>query len=198
MNKTLTCNDRKLKFSETKLSFSNIIYNNIFVEKNNKTVAETLVHEKYERLKPRVTEKYSKFLNDKLGTFLQHLKEKNDPFYKKFLNKYGDKHYSKFSISDPKLLDKKGLYLYCVNEEVKYIGKSTDTFENRINNGYGNISPKNCYKDGRSTNCRINSLVTANKDNIKLYLLPLDDDKEINETEKCLILHYKPEWNIQR
>jgi hypothetical protein len=197
MTKILTCNDRQLTFFEVELFFSNVIYDNIFSEKNNKTVAETLVHKKYEHLKQIVSKKYSKFLNDKLGAFLQDLKENNDPFYKEFLNQYGDEHYSKFLISDPNVLNKQGLYLYCINEEVKYIGKSTDTFEKRINNGYGNISPKNCYLDGQSTNCHINSLITANKDKIKLYLLPLTDVNEINETEKYLIQYYKPEWNIQ-
>jgi hypothetical protein len=196
MNKTLTYNNRKLTFVETKLSFSNIIYHNVFAEKNNKTVAKTLDHKRYKHLAPIVTKKYSKFLNDKLGTFLQYLKEKNDLLYSKFLNKYGDQHYSNFLISDSKILNQKGLYLYCINGEIMYIGKTINSFEKRINNGYGNISPKNCYLDGQSTNCHINSLVTENKDNIKLYLLPLTDDN-LNEIEKYLIQHYKPKWNIQ-
>jgi hypothetical protein len=29
----------------------------------------------------------------------------------------------------------------------------------RFNAGYGNISPKNCFKGGQETNCRVNNLV---------------------------------------
>ena len=29
----------------------------------------------------------------------------------------------------------------------------------RFNAGYGNISPKNCFKGGQETNCRLNNLL---------------------------------------
>jgi hypothetical protein len=31
----------------------------------------------------------------------------------------------------------------------------------RFNAGYGNISPKNCFKGGQETNCRLNNLLHA-------------------------------------
>ena len=29
----------------------------------------------------------------------------------------------------------------------------------RYNNGYGRISPRNCFQGGQSTNCRVNNLI---------------------------------------
>jgi len=75
--------------------------------------------------------------------------------------------------------------------------KGINTFNARINQGYANISPKNCYIDGQSTNCRVNSLVNDYSKYIKLFILPLDDDREIIKFEKILIDLLKPEWNIQ-
>lgn len=46
----------------------------------------------------------------------------------------------------------------------------------RVNNGYGKISPQNYFKDGQSTNFKVNSFVTKYKDNIELKILVLEDE----------------------
>jgi hypothetical protein len=86
-----------------------------------------------------------------------------------------------------------------LNNKIVYIGrvKGINTFNTRINQGYANIFPKNCYIDGQSTNCRINSLINTHAESIKLFILPLDNDREIIKFEKILIDLLKPEWNIQ-
>ena len=65
----------------------------------------------------------------------------------------------------------------------------------RVNSGYGTISPKNCFKDGQSTNCKINNLVTQYKDDVVLKILVLEDDKKIEKLEIELIEKHRPEWN---
>jgi hypothetical protein len=199
MKKKLTINGKNYIFKRTELYFEGGVYKDVFANlKNNKTLHETINTKEYISLKQKVLDEYKKNLNMKLGLFLKQLKDNNDSFYKEFLNKYGDSKYSKFKIVDKELLSQKGLYIYCVNDELKYIGRTTTPFNERINGGYGNISPKKCYKDGRNTDCHINSLITKYKKEIRLFLLQLEDDTSIKEIEKDLIKKYLPEWNINK
>jgi hypothetical protein len=72
-------------------------------------------------------------------------------------------------------------------------------FKERNNNGYGRINPKNCYKDGQSTNCHLNHLVAKYHNNTELYVYPLkSSDEEIGSLEKELMAIEKPEWNRQK
>ena len=64
-----------------------------FARKNNKTVAETLAHERYSQLKPIILERYSEALTDPPGSFLQELKPTGDPLYLQFLNSRGNRIY---------------------------------------------------------------------------------------------------------
>ena len=123
------------------------------------------------------------------------LKQHNDIFYKKFLNTYGDLEYSKFWLKDTKQHDLKGVYFYYVDNELKYIGRCRDSMQKRVNNGYGNISPKNCYIDGQSTNCKVNALVTKYRESVQLKIYPMDDNIKIEELEIKLINKFIPEWN---
>ena len=82
--------------------------------------------------------------------------------------------------------------------EVKYIGRCKDSMKKRINQGYGKIHPKNCYLDGQTTNCHINSMITEASNKVTLWLCEMQILSEIEIIEKELIRTYKPEWNIQR
>lgn len=188
---------KELVFKKVALTFIDEEYNNIFADKNNKTLKETVSHNRYKKFKGIVEKKYSNFLNFNLGVFLKHLKDSNDMFYLQFLNKHGDKTYSHFFIDENDVLQSKGLYLYSINEEVKYIGRCKDSFKKRINQGYGKIHPKNCYLDGQSTNCHLNSLITQNKKHINFYIHEMTDDKKIIEFEDELIKKYLPIWNTK-
>jgi hypothetical protein len=97
------------------------------------------------------------------------------------------------------VLNQKGLYAYTVENELVYIGRCLDTFKKRINYGYGKIAPKNCYRDGQSTNCHLNSLITIEKQtkSVCLYILNMNDIDEIKNTEVDLIQKYNPRWNKQ-
>jgi hypothetical protein len=73
------------------------------------------------------------------------------------------------------------VYALTVADAARYIGECAN-FSARFNNGYGNISPKNCYKGRQETNCRLNNLVylaTACGEAIRLWFLPTDDYKSV-------------------
>lgn len=186
------------EFTQVPLTFNGKSYRDIFGEKNNKTVAETLEHRRYAKLKNEVTEKYHKSLDKPLGIFLLGLKKDGDGFYKNFLNKYGDLAYTIFTISDRAYFDCTGVYGYQSDNELKYIGRCKDSMKKRVNQGYGKIHPKNCYLDGQATNCHLNARITDTKSNITLWLHQMDIPSEIKALEMALIRAYNPTWNIQR
>jgi len=124
------------------------------------------------------------------------LKESDDGFYRRFLNKYGDSTFCRFAITDDRYLSKKGLYVYTVDRELRYIGRCKDTFRKRINFGYGQIHPKNCFLDGQATNCHLNGLIAQCTKTIALWIHPMTNDEEIEDTEIRMINLYNPLWNI--
>ena len=169
---------------------------NVYANKNNKTLGETIEHEKYRKFSIMINNTFNEYLNVGLGSFLLELKNNGQIFYQEFLNKHGDKKYCKFSVENNSYLNGKGLYAYCVDGEIKYIGRCRDSYRKRINHGYGKISAKNCYIDGQSTNCHLNSLINTYRDNVKVYLCSMEDDSQISSIEKELIRKIKPPWNI--
>jgi hypothetical protein len=180
------------------LSFDEQVYENVFSTKNNKTLSETLSHRRYRSLKSATERNYSNYLNMPLGSFILLLKNNEDDFYQRFLNKYGDAVYSQFWLANSHDFMKKGVYFYMLNDEIVYVGRCKDNMKKRINSGYGKVAPKNCFKDGQSTNCRLNSLITKEKSRVSLQLYALQDDVEIEELEKLLIHDLNPIWNIQK
>ena len=91
---------------------------------------------------------------------------------------YGSGTFCRFSIRTPVA---PGVYLWVVAGEIIYIGETTNLL-NRFNNGYGNISPRNCYIGGQSTNCKMNKVVMEYYKKgqvIDLYFLPTEDYKQI-------------------
>lgn len=109
------------------------------------------------------------------------------------LNRYGNGPFCRFTI--PKINNgKAGVYILLVSGTVMYVGECGD-LGGRYNNGYGNISPRNCFEGGQSTNCRINSLVLqAYKQNHVIELLFLESQDRFS-LENQLITRLKPEWN---
>ena len=188
-------NNIKHQLIEISLNFETRIYSNIFKDKNNKTLQATIETSKYKSLADKVYQNYSQELNTNLGEFLLKLKNTVDELYREFLNKYGDLEYSIFFLAKQVQYNLKGVYFYYLNDELKYIGRCRDSMRKRINSGYGKISPKNCFIDGQSTNCKVNALVTKNRDSVVLKIFVMSDNKEIKELENRLILEYEPEWN---
>jgi hypothetical protein len=108
------------------------------------------------------------------------------------LNAYGAGPFCKFTIS--KNFRASGVYALTVDAELRYIGKCAD-LSARFNAGYGNISPKNCFKGGQQTNCRLNNLICSSAQAgqcIALWFFRTTDHKGI---EASLRQALKPAWN---
>lgn len=187
----------QLDFIQIPIIFHQLGIVDLFAQKNNKTLAETLSNRRYASLSREVFCHYPNSLNEGLGTFLYKLKRSGDKFYLKFLNEYGDNVFCNFSIASTPLNRSKGVYSFTIGETIKYFGRSHDPFEKRLNQGYGHISPKNCYLDGQSTNCHVNSLLAKYVNGVSFYVCALDDDFKIDFLERLLIELHTPEWNLQ-
>lgn len=198
MSFQVTLNKQKINFQNVPLKFNTERHTSIFSQKNNKTLEETIKHKKYAIFDTEIRHKYKDFLSVPLGEFLLGLKDNNDSFYIRFLNLYGDLEYSTFSISCYNFLDKKGVYIYTIGPDINYVGRCKDSMRKRINQGYGKIHPKNCFRDGQSTNCRLNALITNSSKQVSLWLHEMEDETSITELETNLILSYKPQWNIRK
>ena len=112
------------------------------------------------------------------------------------LDRHGRGPFCKFTL-DKRYAQKSGVYAMISDEDILYIGKCVD-LQNRFNVGYGNISPRNCFKGGQPTNCRINSNILKRikrQKEIRLYFL---ETKCISEIEQRLIAKTRPPWNKTR
>jgi len=190
--------DETFQFRAFDLNFGQETYTNIFANKNNKTLGETLSHKRYQSLNEDVIRSYKSNLNTPLGEYLLDLKLKGDDFYKQFLNKNGDKIYSVFTLKDTGILNHKGIYFYKIGNNILYIGRCRDSLKRRINQGYGKITPKNCYKDGQSTNCHLNYRITSSEHKIEFWFCSMTNLNEISIIETKLIKKFQPPWNIKK
>ena len=195
---SLRLHNKPYQFVHVSLDFVNDRRENVFGDKNNRTLRETLAHRRYHNLASVCVAEYPEHLDSPLGEVLLQLKDSGDPFYKRFLNRYGDLTYSTFSVADPTVLRSRGVYVYCADGVLMYIGRSKDSMRNRVNQGYGRIHPKNCFRDGQATNCHLNALITSTTSDVTLWLCQMDGDREIDALEHGLIQQYAPPWNIQR
>jgi len=194
----LNWNKRELEFHQVELHFVAHDLENIFANKNNKSLRETLEHRRYKKFTEQAYSRHSDRLDWPLGEYLLHLKTNGNNFYQLFLNKYGDRKYCNFYMDDEKFINKPGLYSFFNNGELRYIGRCLDSYKKRLNQGYGKIHPKNCYLDGQATNCHLNALIAENYASVSFYVCPLSNETEIRLLEKELIKKYQPPWNISR
>ncbi len=108
-------------------------------------------------------------------------------------NQYGHGPFCRFRISKP--LVAAGVYAIVKGEAVLYIGKAANLAE-RFNNGYGRISPRNCFTKGQETNCRVNKLILSEAQSgsrLDLWFRPLDAPASL---ERGLIDELRPPWNL--
>jgi len=134
---------------------------------------------------------------DALGRLREHMPQSRYVNRQQLpLHTYGAGSFCQFSII-PGWRGKAGVYIFLIDGTPTYIGKC-DNLETRINQGYGSIQPRNCYRKGQETNCRINNLVlNAVKRGMKLDLL-FHETARRDELEALLIEELSPEWNRQQ
>ena len=169
---------------------------NVFSCKSNRTLAEMLKKEKYLKLSAIFDEYLPEYGDMNIGSFLMLLKDSGDDKYGKFLNINGDKRYCNFILTDVDL-SKKGLYVYVINNEIKYLGRCLTNFKDRIISNYGRITATNCYKDGQSTNCHINSIINNTSVNVFVGFYPMTDEELIISLERDILIANNFGWNIQ-
>ncbi len=116
--------------------------------------------------------------------------DKRDSFR---LNRHGSGTFCRFSIH-PKWSGVSGVYAFFIDDKLAYIGQASD-FAKRFNVGYGNISPKNCYIGGQSTNCKINKLVLNSVKAGRRVSVYFHITNAYNQVESELIKYYKPPYN---
>ena len=129
-------------------------------------------------------------LNGEIAEFMPQSKYKHKEHSS--LHKYGRGPFCRFRITTD--LPFQGVYMLTENGNIAYIGEYED-LSARINMGYGQISPRNCYEGGQRTNCKINTLIfraAQGGNEIDLWFLRTDNRKSI---ERELIDQFKPHWN---
>jgi hypothetical protein len=181
--------EKTLYFKPVKLDFSGPVREDLFARVQ-KPLEEVIKNPAFSHLLSPIQSRYSPCLPLKTGLFLHQLKERQDPFYREFLNIYGDEKYGTFRLGDAKEGDKKGLLIVVVNRALFAVINCTDTIRSTINDTLGRISPEDCLISGDSARCRINALLCTNKKDAGIAIYTSGDEEErvrITETLKGFI-----------
>ena len=154
--------EKTLYFKPVKLNFSGFVREDVFARAQ-QPLQDLLKNPAFSHLLPQLNAKYSRYLSMKSGLFLGQLKERHDPFYREFLNSYGDEKYGTFRLEDSPEADKKGVLIVVVNKGIYHAVNCRDAFRVIINNVFGRISAEDCLLSGDSTRCRMNALLCNNR-----------------------------------
>lgn len=111
------------------------------------------------------------------------------------IHQYGWGPFCKFHVDTSKYRETAGVYIFTANHQIMYVGEAGD-IHNRIQAGYSNISPRNCFEGGQQTNCRINNAifeVIRDRGQVALWAKEAVDRKQC---EAELIGVCDPRWNL--
>jgi hypothetical protein len=169
--------DKILYFKPVKLIFSGGLKEDVF-EKEQKCLKDAINSPAYSHLKAKTEEKYANYLPLRLGLFLWERKEKHDPFYREFLNPWGDEKYGTFMVEDSDLSSRKGVYLVVVEGKATHAGYSHESFKKTLTQEFSRITAGDCYLDRDGTRCRINALLCSQKKTSSVYLHTVDTEEE--------------------
>ena len=112
------------------------------------------------------------------------------------LNQYAKALFTSFSIDSPNFEDKKGVFVFTVDETIVYVGMTNDSLKKVIMGTYGNIIPRKLHKDGQLTACRLSAFLNSNHNkNIELWFIECDDKEKNKQIKNELIAAYSPEIN---
>lgn len=166
-----------LYFRPLSLHFAGSVREDVFAREQ-KTLEELLGQQEFEHLRSPVNAKYSRYLPLKTGLFLGQLKERHDPFYREFLNPFGDEKYGTLRVEASFETEKKGILIVVVNRGLYYAISSSDPLHMIINNRFGRIGSADCLLSGDPVRCRINALLCTNKKEAGLYIHPVEHEEE--------------------
>jgi hypothetical protein len=172
-----------LYFRPVTLRFSGSVRDDAFARVQ-KTLSELLENPVFEHLRSPVNAKYSRYLPMKTGLFLSQLKERHDPFYREFLNPYGDEKYGTFRAEETKDTEKQGVLMVVVNRGLYQVLDVMDPLSTIIGNRLGRTGPDDCLLSGDPVRCRINALLCNNKKEAGLYFFV-----EEREDERLTVIH---------
>ncbi len=177
------CGEKTLYFKPVKLQFSGGLRENVFARAQ-KLLSEVLETSAFGHLVSPVNARYYRYLPMKSGLFLSQLKERHDPFYREFLNTYGDEKFCAFRMEGSPEEDKKGVLIAVVNKEIYYAVNCPGSFRITINEALGRISPEDCFLTGDSARCRINALIGNYRKEAGIYVHPSErEDDRIHIAE---------------
>lgn len=111
------------------------------------------------------------------------------------LNRYGQGPFCRFRVARGD--KRRGLYVVTIDDESVYVGQCAN-LDIRWGSQYGTISPKNCFKGGQETNCRINNLILGVAKRHKIIILHFCaiPEGDLNVPEVKLISTLCPAWNL--
>jgi hypothetical protein len=173
----IPCLEKTLCFKPLKLNFYGSIREDLFARAQ-KPLQEILHYPAFSHLLPLVNAKYSRYLSMKSGLFLGHLKERHDPFYREFLNSYGDEKYGTLRLENANDADKKGVLIVVVNKGIYHAVNCQDSFRIMVNDVFGRISAEDCLFNGDSTRCRINALLCNNRNVSGIFVHTCEKEEE--------------------
>jgi hypothetical protein len=169
--------EKTLYFKPLKLNFSGVVREDVFARAQ-KPLRDLLENPAFSHLLPQVNAKYSRYLSMKAGLFLGQLKERHDPFYREFLNSYGDEKFGTFRLEDSPEADKKGVLIVVVNKGIYHAVNCQDTFRVIINDFFGRISADDCLLSGDSTRCRMNALLCTDRSASGVFIHTCEKEEE--------------------
>ena len=196
----VTLGDKRFDFRKVEINVLDMGIENTFAKFDKMTLGELSRQKKYDHLKEQTEKHYGSLLHLSAGDALLTLKNTGDSFYKEFLNNYGDKRFSRFTVQgNEALLSQSGVYNIIVNNELTFAGVCARSFKERFNQHLGNISAKGCYRDGTATHCHVNARLTElfGKADIYFSICPMNDKKEMNQLKNALVRRFEPIWNLR-
>jgi hypothetical protein len=171
------CEGKIRYFRPVILRFASGVKEDVFA-RGQKTLEDLLKNPAFEHLQSPVNAKYSRYLPMKTGLFLGQLKERHDPFYREFLNRYGDEKYGSFRLEESGETEKNGVLIVVASRRLYQAVSCPDTFRTMINDTFGRIGPEDCLLSGDPVRCRINALLCNNKKEAGLYFHAMENEDE--------------------
>lgn len=133
-------------------------------------------------------------VRDSNGAIMQYRPQDRYPNVRDLpLHRYGDGSFCKLQF--PRGLCQSGVYAIAVSGQIKYIGECIDLSQRFGQGGYGLISPRNCFRGGQPTNCKVNQRLFQEFKRGSVVEVWFKESDQRKPRESRLIQEYSPEWN---